>query len=387
MAWTPDISSGLEWNPLRNLLGAQITRKSRADGSFINTLFPRSTLIQSSLLRDENTFTNQTSAQNIPYFHPAFSKYDLPEAPLSAPVAPFQSFKPQLSRDAGSSINAGTDPSKHVEENDMLFHSFRPIKLDSIFQQNVDLYSVGASAEMVLDDILQNDKIQHNTNISSPKNMGLVPHSGALYQSVITACSVAESTRQPNDVNVKEYRLHTGTDFLPQLYFGSNELQIFSISSNDCTPGSIQTLAASTTIDGESNPTLPYDNETSAHKNIREDRCNIVSYQTQPGDVVGSEVSSHSNSRPMSGMSDTNTVSPTRRTHRFYCPNPSCTDRSFGRRSDRDRHVRKHSTTERTYACPQSECGKRFYRKDKLLDHTRRGHRPKEVACTCNRSR
>lgn len=239
----------------------------------------------------------------------------------------------------------------------------------------------------MLDDILQNDKIQHNTNISSPKNIRLIPHSGDLYQSVITTSSIAESTRQPNDVNVNEYRLHTGADFLPQLYFGSNELQIFSISSNDDTPSSIQTLAASTTMDGQPTPTLPYDNETSAHKNITEDRCNIVSNQRQPGDVVGSEVSSHSNSRSMSSMSDTNTVSPTRRTHRFCCPHPSCTDRSFGRRSDRDRHVRKHIMTERTYACPQSECGKRFYRKDKLLDHTRHGHRPKKVACTCNASR
>ena len=140
-------------------------------------------------------------------------------------------------------------------------------------------------------------------------------------------------------------------------------------------------------MDGQATPTLPYDNETSAHKNIREDRCNIVSNQRQSGDVVGSEVSSHSNSRSMSRMSNTNTVSPTGRTHRFCCPHPSCTDRSFGRRSDRDRHVRKHSMTERTYACPQSECGKRFYRKDKLLNHTRNGHRPKKVACTCNASR
>ena len=147
------------------------------------SLFSCSASIQSSLLRDEsNAFTNQTSTQNIQYFHPAFSRYDLPEAPLSAPAAPFQSFKPQLSRDASSGINAGTDPYEHVEENDVLFHSFRPIELDSIFQQNVDLYSVGASAEMVLDDILQNDKIQHDTNISSPKNVRLVPHSGDLYQ-------------------------------------------------------------------------------------------------------------------------------------------------------------------------------------------------------------
>ena len=137
-------------------------------------------------------------------------------------------------------------------------------------------------------------------------------------------------------------------------------------------------------MDGQSTPMLPYNNETSAH---REDRCNIVSNQRQPGDVVGSEVSSHSNSRSMSRMSDTNTVPPTRRTHRFCCPHPSCSDRSFGRRSDRDRHVRKHSMTERTYACPQSECEKRFYRKDKLLDHTRHGHRPKKAACTCNASR
>ena len=140
-------------------------------------------------------------------------------------------------------------------------------------------------------------------------------------------------------------------------------------------------------MDGQSTPTLPYDNETSAHKNIREHRCNIVSNQRQSGDVVGSEVSSHSNSRSVSRMSDANTVSPTRRTHRFCCPHPSCSDRSFGRRSDRDRHVRKHSMTERTYSCPQSECEKRFYRKDKLLDHTRHGHRPKKAACTCNASR
>ena len=140
-------------------------------------------------------------------------------------------------------------------------------------------------------------------------------------------------------------------------------------------------------MDGQSTLTLLYDNETSARNNIREGRCNIVSNQRQSCNVVGSEVSSHSNSRSMSRMSNTNTVSPTRRTHRFCCPHPSCADRSFGRRSDRDRHVRKHSMAERTYACPQSECGKRFYRKDKLLDHTRNGHRPKKVACTCNASR
>ena len=64
----------------------------------------------------------------------------------------------------------------------MLFHSIRPIELDSIFQQDVDLYSVSTSAGMVLDDILQNDRIQHNINISSPKNVRLVPHSGDLYQ-------------------------------------------------------------------------------------------------------------------------------------------------------------------------------------------------------------
>ncbi|KAF2495846.1 hypothetical protein BU16DRAFT_358463 [Lophium mytilinum] len=71
-----------------------------------------------------------------------------------------------------------------------------------------------------------------------------------------------------------------------------------------------------------------------------------------------------------------------RKGQRFTCPHPGCSGRSFGRRADRDRHVRKHSATERTFVCPEPGCVKRFYRKDKLLDHTRQGHRP-VASCTC----
>ncbi|KAF2804845.1 uncharacterized protein BDZ99DRAFT_575051 [Mytilinidion resinicola] len=66
---------------------------------------------------------------------------------------------------------------------------------------------------------------------------------------------------------------------------------------------------------------------------------------------------------------------------RFTCPHSDCSERSFGPRADRDRHVRKHSATERTFACLEPGCGKRFYRSDKLLDHSRHGHR----SCTCGK--
>ncbi|OCK86448.1 hypothetical protein K432DRAFT_1580 [Lepidopterella palustris CBS 459.81] len=78
------------------------------------------------------------------------------------------------------------------------------------------------------------------------------------------------------------------------------------------------------------------------------------------------------------------TLRPSRRTQRYYCPDPACGHRSFGRRSDRDRHVRKHSVTKRTFVCLELGCGKRFYRKDKLLDHSRQGHRSNAGVCTCN---
>ena len=60
---------------------------------------------------------------------------------------------------------------------------------------------------------------------------------------------------------------------------------------------------------------------------------------------------------------------------------PSC-DRSFNRPTDRERHMGIHSK-ERKFACPEPGCGKRFYRKDKLGDHSRRGHRNRKQTCIC----
>ncbi|OCK97645.1 uncharacterized protein K441DRAFT_502979, partial [Cenococcum geophilum 1.58] len=53
----------------------------------------------------------------------------------------------------------------------------------------------------------------------------------------------------------------------------------------------------------------------------------------------------------------------------FQCPELSC-GRSFNRPTDRERHMGIHSK-ERKFACLELGCGKRFYRKDKLTDHSR----------------
>lgn len=66
---------------------------------------------------------------------------------------------------------------------------------------------------------------------------------------------------------------------------------------------------------------------------------------------------------------------------RFQCPELSC-GRSFNRPTDRERHMGIHSK-ERKFACPEPGCGKRFYRKDKLADHSRRGHRNRKQNCIC----
>jgi len=59
----------------------------------------------------------------------------------------------------------------------------------------------------------------------------------------------------------------------------------------------------------------------------------------------------------------------------FACHHPLCYE-IFGRRSDRDRHARKHDGNKASWehACPQPHCAMTFYRKDKLQDHLRRGH-------------
>ena len=66
---------------------------------------------------------------------------------------------------------------------------------------------------------------------------------------------------------------------------------------------------------------------------------------------------------------------------RFQCPELSC-GRSFNRPADRERHMGIHSK-ERKFPCPEPGCEKRFYRKDKLADHSRRGHRNRKQTCIC----
>lgn len=58
---------------------------------------------------------------------------------------------------------------------------------------------------------------------------------------------------------------------------------------------------------------------------------------------------------------------------RYYCNFGGCT-RSFSRPSDRNRHLKSHYPEERIFACPERPCTMRFYRRDKLLDHSRRVH-------------
>ncbi|OCL12725.1 hypothetical protein AOQ84DRAFT_276547, partial [Glonium stellatum] len=53
----------------------------------------------------------------------------------------------------------------------------------------------------------------------------------------------------------------------------------------------------------------------------------------------------------------------------FQCSKLSC-GRSFNRHTDRERHMRVHSE-ERKFVCIVPGCQRRFYRKDKLLDHSR----------------
>jgi len=57
---------------------------------------------------------------------------------------------------------------------------------------------------------------------------------------------------------------------------------------------------------------------------------------------------------------------------RFACHHPQCGGRTFNRRADRDRHARKHDEV-RQYDCP-TNCGRKFYRKDKLQVHLHTVH-------------
>ncbi|KAK0729471.1 hypothetical protein B0H67DRAFT_558890 [Lasiosphaeris hirsuta] len=63
---------------------------------------------------------------------------------------------------------------------------------------------------------------------------------------------------------------------------------------------------------------------------------------------------------------------------RHVCPIPGCT-RSYKRRADLDRHMRKHDANAPRYPCPSPDCSRKggngFVRKDKLMEHRRRlGH-------------
>jgi len=59
---------------------------------------------------------------------------------------------------------------------------------------------------------------------------------------------------------------------------------------------------------------------------------------------------------------------------KYQCTHSACTARSFRRQSDRDRHMRKHNPRERVFVCKELDCEKRFYQKNKLLDHSRSIH-------------
>ena len=58
---------------------------------------------------------------------------------------------------------------------------------------------------------------------------------------------------------------------------------------------------------------------------------------------------------------------------RFACHHPQCGGRTYSRRSERDRHARVHDVV-RQYVCPRANCVKKFYRKDKLQSHLKKGH-------------
>src|ERR1700761_4705907 len=60
--------------------------------------------------------------------------------------------------------------------------------------------------------------------------------------------------------------------------------------------------------------------------------------------------------------------------NRYFSSHPTCfaSTRSYGRKSDRDRHTRKHGSVR--IPCPAVGCKKAFYRPDKLLDHRRKKH-------------
>jgi len=61
--------------------------------------------------------------------------------------------------------------------------------------------------------------------------------------------------------------------------------------------------------------------------------------------------------------------------NRYVCEHIECfnSNRSFGRRSDWARHMRKHGSER--IGCPIGGCGKVFYRLDKCVDHQRKVHK------------
>ena len=65
----------------------------------------------------------------------------------------------------------------------------------------------------------------------------------------------------------------------------------------------------------------------------------------------------------------------------YKCGQIGCR-REFSSRS-MFQHHRKMHLREKRYLCSEPKCGKRFYRKDKLLDRSRHIHNPMKAACTC----
>ncbi|KAI4607110.1 hypothetical protein J4E80_009841 [Alternaria sp. BMP 0032] len=72
-------------------------------------------------------------------------------------------------------------------------------------------------------------------------------------------------------------------------------------------------------------------------------------------------------------------VPPTTDAASVRCPK-GCAQ-TFGRNEEMRRHMRKHQVPR--YKCPIYDCAMTFYRKDKLQDHAKKGHRGRDVLNIC----
>jgi len=72
-------------------------------------------------------------------------------------------------------------------------------------------------------------------------------------------------------------------------------------------------------------------------------------------------------------------VPPTTDAASIRCPR-GCPE-TFGRNEEMRRHMRKHEVPR--YKCPIYDCAMTFYRKDKLQDHAKKGHKGRDVLNIC----